>query len=215
MVIETEDRHCCGLEVCRSALEKGQRVLRRGRSLLLRLGVFIRLIHCQSHINGLEIRSFFFSHSNTYPATLAGCATGGGWRRRRPSLPLLLLLALRKGGFPTLDQDYFYGSSTSTTVALLLLPLPFPKMPASAEAVTFNSENHYLQCTRRWTTKIKELLFVSFLPAARSENYARCRCQILTRTKPLDVEERNGRDENCKLTEMATFNRTEGHSKAG
>ena len=157
MVIETEDRHCCGLEVCRSALEKGQRVLRRGRSLLLRLGVFIRLIHCQSHINGLEIRSFFFSHSNTYPATLAGCATGGGWRRR-PSLPLLLLLALRKGGFPTLDQDYFYGSSTSTTVALLLLPLPFPKMPASAEAVTFNSENHYLQCTRRWTTKIKELL---------------------------------------------------------
>ena len=63
MVIETEDRHC-GLEVCRSALEKGQRVLLRSPLLLLLLGVFIRLIHYQSHINGLEIRSFFCVHSN-------------------------------------------------------------------------------------------------------------------------------------------------------
>ena len=74
MVIETEDRHC-GLEVCRSALEKGQRVLLRSPLLLLLLGVFIRLIHYQSHINGLEIRSFFllsFKHiSASWPRCYA------------------------------------------------------------------------------------------------------------------------------------------------
>ena len=211
MVIETEDRHRCGLEVCRSALEKGQRVLRRGRSLLLRLGVFIRLIHCQSHINGLEIRSFFFSHSNTYPATLAGCATGGGWRRC-PSLPLLLLLALRKGGFPTLDQDYFYGSSTSTTVAF---------------ATTGPSQK--CQPQQKLSHSIRKITISNALEGGRrkSKNFCSSPSCLLPGQKTMqDADVKSWPAQNHWIggkertrrklqTEMATFNRTEGHSKAG
>ncbi len=89
-------------------------------------------------------------------------------------------------------------------------------MPASAEAVTFNSENHYLQCTLgppppRWTTKIKELFLP---PPAAQKTISTTICTLTSNLHMyLSIVKTQYKTQNCKLRSTISNGIEGNHSK--